>query len=933
MRARLAPSYNRFILCGVVCVLTFQLLGGSQLLSSQSLRQGDKSAPTLLSTRDHIVHLNNLNEMCFHEREALIPWTYNSSDVEPAFVWLKEQPPSPKLLLYLADCPSIDVFLPLGIRNHGYCEDGMAYVKFLKSRALPQWVLDMTFEYQGRANMTYFDLCPHSAMLFMNHYTDGVLERPSFPEHKKVVVMPNVEMYEMKTFQYYRADYILCKTQDAFDRLTKYREFGNPRGTVVLYVEHTSSDPVTGAETYAAAHPAFPPIQRKDFQNPTFFHANGNSAQKSTDVILDCWASRPDLPPLVLYTMGEDTSDHYEWLREQNHSLSNVQFHYGEDVDAPHFGKLLAEAPVILCPSRMEGYGRRWILALTSGSFGHYINQARAAGALVVTTNGAPMNEFVDTDSGVLVDALEAEPDPNQMLSIYGTMDFRVTKETLCEAVDQVLELTAAERAQRGRRGRQKYEHQLLAFMSNMENSLLRSHRFYYAFLVGAAVVVLLLQALGASRLAPAPRAMRRIVVRKELSLTDHIMHLNNLNEICLHEKKAVISWTYNSSAVDPSSVWTPTNTPDALLIEFLAQCPEVDVYLPKGLRNHGYCEDGMAYVKFLKSRALPEWVLDLKFDYQGRKGMTYLELCRSSAMLFMNHYTEGVPERPDFPKDKKIILMPNVEMYELTAERYTQADIVLCKTRDAYNRLHRWYNEFGNPRNTTLLYTQHTSSDPTTVARAHAAAHPELSPLRPKNFENITIFHANGHSAQKSTKSIFQCWQKRPDLPPIDIYSMHPGTKVDFDEVFNGSVPASVRFHYGEDVDAPAFGRMLVEASTILCPSKMEGFGHYINQARASGALVLATNGTPMNEFVEIGAGVLIEARPLGPNPDQMLSMYGAMEFDVASDFICDAVDKVLAMTPAERARHGRNGRLLYEKQFLAFKKNMHKLRAALVG
>lgn len=44
-------------------------------------------------------------------------------------------------------------------------------------------------------------------------------------------------------------------------------------------------------------------------------------------------------------------------------------------------------------------------LTYRANRYGHYINQARAAGALVATTNGSPMNELIDNASGVLIDA------------------------------------------------------------------------------------------------------------------------------------------------------------------------------------------------------------------------------------------------------------------------------------------------------------------------------------------------------------------------------------------------------------------------------------------------------------------------------------------------------------------------------------------------
>ena len=45
-----------------------------------------------------------------------------------------------------------------------------------------------------------------------------------------------------------------------------------------------------------------------------------------------------------------------------------------------------------------------------------------------------------------------------------------------------------------------------------------------------------------------------------------------------------------------------------------------------------------------------------------------------------------------------------------------------------------------------------------------------------------------------------------------------------------------------------------------FICCSKAEGFGHFIQEAKASSSVVLTTGGPPMNEFVSNDDGFLIK-------------------------------------------------------------------------
>ncbi|GAB9468771.1 hypothetical protein Gpo141_00006078 [Globisporangium polare] len=223
-------------------------------------------------------------------------------------------------------------------------------------------------------------------------------------------------------------------------------------------------------------------------------------------------------------------------------------------------------------------------------------------------------------------------------------------------------------------------------------------------------------------------------------------LHLSLLQAACLSNREAIVPWTYGRPGVDQQSDAANQRTvilkDDPQLLEKLRQCPDVDIFLPTFLRGHGYCEDSAAYAKFLESRLLPLWALDIPlFDAKLNRNVTYHELCPKTPMLLFNHYWDGVPNAPAFPKDKPVYLMPNVEMYELDENHWWRIDVVLCKTHVCYDRVTRWYAQEGNKRNTKVVYTRHTTSDVANFARTHLGA----DGISPKDFENVRFLHAVG--------------------------------------------------------------------------------------------------------------------------------------------------------------------------------------------
>lgn len=343
-----------------------------------------------------------------------------------------------------------------------------------------------------------------------------------------------------------------------------------------------------------------------------------------------------------------------------------------------------------------------------------------------------------------------------------------------------------------------------------------------------------------------------------------------------------------------------------------------------------------MAVDADLQSRLLPRWAIDKKYyDKATGKTLGYHDLCPKTPMIFFNHYWDGVPDDPAWPDAKPLYLMPNIEMNELEAKHYWGADVVLCKTAVCARRVRRWYEQEGNPRDTRVLYTRHTSSDVATFARASLAPG---SAFRAKNFSDVRFVHAIGTSVQKGTKEVLNCWLTRPDFPALQIYmdeDVYDGwLKPHYDEQI---LESQVELHLGR-VEADEFGRMVAETAFFLCTSVHEGYGHYINQARASEAVIVTTDIPPMNELLSPASGVLIPAKRV--SVDQQLlggtfkGEHGLRNVEgltaaIDGESVCEAVEQVLAMTSEQRHAMAVRARKQYYIDLNFFAAKMAELRA----
>lgn len=170
-------------------------------------------------------------------------------------------------------------------------------------------------------------------------------------------------------------------------------------------------------------------------------------------------------------------------------------------------------------------------------------------------------------------------------------------------------------------------------------------------------------------------------------------------------------------------------------------------------------------------------------------------------------------------------ILVPNPEwfMSHMWGAQLPKMNAVWCKTMDCleiFSRMHK-----------RAIYSGWTSVD------IH-----DSSVARKKR-----MLHVAGLSSAKGTTEVMAAMAKLPNIELV-LITREPR-----------NIPALPNVHVVMNPDDTERIRLQNECLVHLCPSSYEGFGHYLNEARACGAVIITTNAAPMNELVSSEFGCTV--------------------------------------------------------------------------
>lgn len=235
--------------------------------------------------------------------------------------------------------------------------------------------------------------------------------------------------------------------------------------------------------------------------------------------------------------------------------------------------------------------------------------------------------------------------------------------------------------------------------------------------------------------------------------------------------------------------------------------------------------------------------------------------------------------------------LIPNQERFPRRhLSRLRNVDLVLCKTRHAIDVF--------SEQNAPVAFIGFTSVD---------------RDLNSTSADYDRFLHLAGRSTLKGTETLLQVWTRHPEWPQL--------TLIQCRENAPRTVPGNVRLitEYLPDAEL----RELQNSHGVhICPSRSEGWGHYIVEAMSCSSVVITTDGPPMNELVSPERGILVpwhrsEARHLGTN------------WYVDPDALEEAIQSVIDRSSAEKSALGVAARSWYEDNDATFHNRVNQVIA----
>jgi len=226
--------------------------------------------------------------------------------------------------------------------------------------------------------------------------------------------------------------------------------------------------------------------------------------------------------------------------------------------------------------------------------------------------------------------------------------------------------------------------------------------------------------------------------------------------------------------------------------------------------------------------------------------------------------------------------LIPNQEWVRPETQiNLARCQQIWCKTHYAEQKFQE--------RGFDVRYIGYTSND-------------RFLPIAPKDYSSF--IHIPGRSELKGTNTLIQVWELHPEWPTLKIVTRHK-------HLLRFAAPnIEILTKY---LDEATLNMLMNSAGIHICPSETEGFGHYINEAFSTKAVVITTNAPPMNELVQSDFGILVKHSAVTQQGFGERFYIDAIELE-------RGIEAAINMSQAEKSEMGERARASYIAKKSAF-------------
>lgn len=229
---------------------------------------------------------------------------------------------------------------------------------------------------------------------------------------------------------------------------------------------------------------------------------------------------------------------------------------------------------------------------------------------------------------------------------------------------------------------------------------------------------------------------------------------------------------------------------------------------------------------------------------------------------------------------------IPNPEWYSFAWDKHLHNfDAVLCKTHDT--------ERIFKSKGCKTIFTSFTSND----------RHIEFID------KQKLYLHSAGQSDTKGTMSLYSHWLKSTGLTEL-ILMKHKAQLQSTDSI--SVIP--------NRMDEDEFKILQNFCGVHICPSQYEGFGHYINEARSTGAIIITTGAAPMNELVSDEYGYFLPVKSKSP-----MSLATLQNFDPT--YLDGIINTIEGLTDKEMSDKSRASRQAFVENDIFFKKQIKQI------